>query len=87
MLLIIFSVFSVCVEYDIRLVDGSNDMEGRIEICLNDTWTSICNILWTTNDGNVACRQLGYSQISEVLILSVPLSCFTLYDYRCSHFH
>ena len=43
-------------------------MEGRVEICVNDTWTSICSNLWTTNDGNVACKQLGYSQRSKSLV-------------------
>ena len=52
-------------------------MEGRVEICVNDTWTSICNNLWTTNDGNVACRQLGFSQISKHLSHTHLVSCVT----------
>ena len=56
-------------------------MEGRVEICVNDTWTSICSNLWTTNDGNVACRQLGFSQISKPLFHNVS---FLMNDYLSS---
>ena len=52
-----------------RLVNGTSDMEGRIEICFDEAWGTICDNLWTTNDGNVACRQLGFSQIG--LFLSI----------------
>jgi deleted-in-malignant-brain-tumors protein 1 len=44
------------------LVNGTSDMEGRIEICFDEAWGTICDNLWTTNDGNVACQQLGFSQ-------------------------
>ena len=62
--------YVVCVEDSLRLVNGATDMEGRVEICVNDTWTSICSNLWTTNDGNVACKQLGFSQLSKPLLLN-----------------
>lgn len=37
-------------------------MSGRVEICFNETWGTICDSFWTTFDGNVACRQLGFSK-------------------------
>ena len=42
---------------------GSNDREGRVEICVNETWSTICDNGWSINDANVVCRQLGYLDI------------------------
>ena len=45
---------------DVRLVDGSNPLEGRVEICLNRAWGTICNNSFGTSDATVVCRQLRY---------------------------
>ena len=51
----------LCNDTDIRLAGGSDQYEGRVEICYNETWGTICDGSWSTNDANVACRQLGYA--------------------------
>ena len=54
-----------CTDGAIRLADGPTSYQGRVEVCLNQEWGSVCDSNWTTADANVACRQLGFSKYSE----------------------
>ena len=53
------NITSVCTEGDIRL-QGGNSTHGRVEICFNNVWGTICNDSWGISDAQVACRQLGF---------------------------
>ncbi len=52
-----------CMHGDVRLVDGTNQYEGRVEVCIVSTnlWHSICDDGWSSSDARVICNQLGYS--------------------------
>ena len=50
-----------CTHGDIRLADGDVPSEGRVEVCLNGVWGTVCDDSWGTVDAQVACNQLGYS--------------------------
>ena len=39
-------------------VEGHNYREGRVEICLNSEWGTVCDQMWDNIDAGVVCRQL-----------------------------
>ena len=58
----------MCGNGEIRLVGGTTELEGRVEICYNSAWGTVCDDLWGTQDANVACGQLGYSNTGIVCV-------------------
>ena len=56
----------VCNTGEIRLVGGPNDHEGRVEVCKDHVWGTICSQLWGDVDAKVVCKQLGHSDSCEL---------------------
>ena len=62
---------SNCTDYEIQLVGGQNDREGRVEVCYNGVWGTVCGNGWDIDDANFICSQLGYGQPGEIQYIAI----------------
>jgi len=61
----------------LRLAGGNIANEGRVEVCTNNLWSTVCDSSWDSTDATVVCRQLGYSTHGQKCIkLCMKWSCF-----------
>ena len=67
-----------------------SDSVGRVEVCFDSSWGTICSDFFDDSDAQVVCRQLGYSAIGMCPTLChitflLAFGCkLSLYEQRCT---
>ena len=51
-----------CTHGEVRLQDGPNVREGRVEICINNAWGTICSTQFSNEDAAVVCKSMMFEQ-------------------------
>ena len=59
---------SNCTDEEMRLSGAITSNQGRLEVCMNGAWGSVCDSqgVFTTDEAKVACRQLGKLQVEGI---------------------
>ena len=70
---------TACTYGNIRLVGGATLYEGRVEVCINNTWGTVCDNSWDNSDATVICKQLGYAYTGS----KCPVSLSNTYSISC----
>ena len=79
--------FIDCIEGALRLVDGSSYNEGRVEVCSNGRWGTVCGVGWTEREAALVCSRLGYPTLSKAMVVHCNiLRYYILVDATLSNF-
>ena len=83
-------MLAVCENRDFRLVGGTTDREGRVEVCMNGRWMAVCSNGWTEREAGLLCREMGHSSFGKRIIQTICSNqkspfCFTGAEVRVFH--
>ena len=58
-----------CSDGELRRQNGSSVREGRVEICVNRAWGTICNHNYGITDAQTICSQLTFAREGQTILL------------------
>ena len=60
----------LCTDGDVRLEDGEREYDGRIEVCYDEKWATLCDLDLDDTVAKVVCGQLRFSLHSKSTAVS-----------------
>lgn len=66
-----------CSDGALQLMGGVTVSEGRVEICMDGVFGTVCDNNWDNSDAIVVCRQLGFAPQGEL-----RNTCINTSDFR-----
>ena len=61
------TIMADCENGHVRLIGGNTQYEGRVEVCINQVWGTVCSSMWGTLNSNVVCKQLGHMELGTMI--------------------
>ena len=68
----------MCTDGSIRLVNGIIENEGRVEVCMDGVWGTICDQGWDKTDAHVVCTQMGHPELGRNIIQTIETYLWSL---------
>ena len=85
---LLYSVYSApdtesvdCEHGEVRLVNGPNIRQGRVEVCINNAFGSICSVSFVDADAAVVCVSAGFFGEGKILVMQEASG---VWHYFCS---
>ena len=70
---VLVTLLERCVDGDVRLIDGDNTLEGRVQMCFNGVFGFVCDTDgWMQEEADVVCTQLGSIAIPGKFLIPPP---------------
>ena len=67
----------MCMDGEVQLVGGDSEREGRVEMCYNGQWGTVCtNNGWDEMAANIVCSQFGYNKSSKFNLYVLNSMCY-----------
>ena len=72
-----------CEDGDARLVGGPTALEGRVEVCLNNVWGTVCQRWFHRVEVQVVCNQ--FTQAGPGTFHAIACYNVLIYGVNCHH--